>query len=111
MDETRRIKVIVASTKKTPNKISQDQIGIPVFDELVNAIAPSKKPTDNDPISPIKIFAGGQFQIKKPAQAAPSMTLMVAASCAPENQQNTAIENETNIASTPARPSMPSMKL
>ncbi len=63
------------------------------------------------PTSPMKIFAGGQFQTRKPATQAAKTSGNVHWGVPVASHQHSAPPADTVIASMLAMPSMPSMKL
>ena len=63
------------------------------------------------PASPMNILAGGKFHTRNPSTAPASDRGTSASALAPCNQYNNAPPPQTQIASTLAMPSMPSMKL
>src|SRR5579863_2687763 len=104
-------RVTVASTKKTANRINQIQMSFESALEEKSASVPSMKPRNPLPTSPMKIFAGGQFQTRKPRLAAASIDESSTTSGNPPLSKRTAPSPLTQTASTPASPSIPSMKL
>src|ERR1039458_104056 len=107
----RRNRVMVASAKNAPSRISQGQTSEEFVFEEKSASVPRLKPRYPLPTSPIKTLAGGQFQARKPRLAAHSIN----ESCAPLSDSSRSKRNApsplTQTASMPANPSMPSMKL
>ena len=88
--------------------------------------APKDPPNDKDPVSPIKIFAGGALYQRKPKQAPTidpqntdaSPTLAIQGICKysektvlPTTQHIRVKERATNITGTVAKPSNPSVRL
>ncbi len=106
------MRVTVASTMNTPSRISQAKRSLGADHPACNAKAAIMKPRNPLPASPMKIFAGGQFQRRNPAVDAASRSGAIQSGVAgAKRTASTLPPAHTVIASTLAMPSMPSMKL
>ncbi|MNF95925.1 hypothetical protein D3C84_786960 [compost metagenome] len=100
----------------TPSKINQLHNNCGATQAACRESTPRVMPRKPLPASPMKIRAGGKFQNRNPATAAASnigVTQAVgwAKPAKPNNAYNNAPPRHTQMASTLAMPSMPSIKL
>ncbi|MNN83255.1 hypothetical protein D3C81_2002770 [compost metagenome] len=101
----------MASTTNTPSRINQLQSNCGAAHAAYTDNPPSISPRKPLPASPRKIRAGGKFQTRNPAAAAPRARGSQARSPCPTSTKQIAPARQTVTASRPAIPSMPSMKL
>ncbi len=73
--------------------------------------AATRKPNTEEPVSPMKIFAGGKLKRRKPAQAAPITMKLAAKATLFTRKARSAQATQPMTPMPPAKPSMPSMKL
>ena len=73
--------------------------------------APKDPPKDKEPVSPIKIFAGGKFQNRNPAPDASNAAAISIITSSLLLITNIRTNAFTKTSSEPARPSIPSIKL
>src|SRR5262245_5986039 len=97
---------------KTPSRITQLQKNPGTFHAASMDKAPSVSPRNPLPASPMKILAGGKFQTRNPSTQESRRTGAAdPVSSGAASQYSSAAPKDTVVASTPAMPSMPSMKL
>src|SRR5258707_776829 len=96
---------------KQPQRMNQPQNKCGAVRLLHSASRASTRPKKPLPASPMKIRAGGKFQHKKPPTQAAKRTATAQSPAGWTSHQITAPPAATQMASTLAMPSIPSMKL
>jgi hypothetical protein len=104
--------VTVASTKNNVHRIrAVHSFTLEVLAEATSSSAMTA-PRNPLPTSPMKIFAGGQFHQRNPAAEAARQAATYTRPESPAVKHSMALAAaQTNSASLPASPSIPSMKL